>query len=802
MSSKESPSSFVAPKTHQKKRSQVGIAIGFSILLLLIFMTAWLSLSQMNQNQNQLQRVLDEHVTKLELINQMRHAARERTIAMQKITLLEDPFEQDEIFLSFNHFGAEFAKARLAYIALGLSPDEKAVLDMQDKFVGVNIPVQLSIVDLVMQGDMEEAHHLLIEHAIPVQDLIFKQLTQLHTMQRAAAEQAALNQSSNYTEARTLILLFVATIATLGIVVALVVFTRTRRFQQALYETREQAIVTLQSIGEAVISTNSHGLIEYINPQAASILGYTLAELYGKPLSDYLNLRQNDEPLDFAELMRTTTHSGERYFGAQGLALHTPVSNYKYLIELTAAPIFDQHRNITGTVIAMRDVTTLRALDDELNFQATHDGLTGLLNRHEFEQRVLSALEQTRINKNEHAVCYIDLDMFKAVNDTCGHIAGDELLRQLAMLLQESIRKTDALARVGGDEFALLLHSCDMNRAKTLADNLLNIIERFRFHWKNKTFKIGASIGIAPIRPDSGTLVSIMQSADFACYSAKDAGRNRVYSAESETDLVGRRRGDAQWMTRLHDAIENNMFDIYYQDIKSLHDKKDIIRHVELLVRMKNENGGIDSPMAFIPAAERYHLMPGIDRWIVKEATSILASARSQGLAMPWRISINLSGQSLSDQRFLQFVLDHIESNEIPPDCLCFEVTETCAISNLSGAIRFMNTLKGVGCYLALDDFGSGLSSFAYLKSLPIDSVKIDGIFIRDLEHDMTHRAIVSSIARVARVMNINTIAEFVENNETCNILKDIGVDYAQGYYFGHPMPFQAEIMKKHIRAM
>lgn len=801
MSPNEPQSSFVSSKRYQKKRSQAGIAIGFAILLLLIFMTAWLSLSQMNRNQTQLQRVLDEHVTKLELINQMRHAARERTIAMQKILLLDDPFEQDEVFLAFNQFGAQFAQARLAYIELGLTPDEKETLDVQDKYVGKNVPVQLEIIDLVMRGDKEQAHRLLIEQAIPVQDNILGQLTRLHTTQREAAQLAAINQSLDYTEARSLILSFVMAIAALGIIVAVVVFIRTRRFQQALYETREQAIVTLKSIGEAVISTDSHGHVEYLNRQAESLLGHRFAELHGKSLAKFIDLRQNGGSFDFANILTMTIQSGERYFGSNGLELHCPSSNTKYLIELTAAPIFDQGNHIIGTVIAMRDVTTLRALDAELSFQATHDSLTGLLNRREFEQRILKLLDQTRIDRDEHAVCYIDLDMFKAVNDSCGHIAGDELLRQLAMLLHESIRKSDALARVGGDEFALLLKSCDMAKAKTLAEHLLTIIEGFRFHWSNKTFNIGASIGVAPIRSDSGTLMSIMQTADFACYSAKEAGRNRVYTAE-DTEMVGQRRGDAQWMTRLNEAIENNRFELYYQDIKSLRTRTNNTRHVELLLRMKNENDGIEIPMSFIPAAERYHMMPTIDRWVITEATSLIATARSQGLGYNWKVNINLSGQSLSDKRFLDFVMEQIESSNVPPECICFEVTETCAISNLSGAIRFMNTLKGIGCHFSLDDFGSGLSSFAYLKSLPIDSIKIDGIFIRDLEHDMTHRAIVTSIARVARVMNINTIAEFVENNETCNILKDIGVDFAQGYHYGKPMPFQDEIMKKNVQAV
>lgn len=768
--------------------SQVNIAAGFAILISLIIMVAWFSVHKMDSNQAQLQFVLDQHIAKLDLITEMRNAARERTIAMQQLILMDDPFEQDEIFLYFNRLGAVFTRARAEYLQMDLDSRERAILDEQGRLTGKNVPYQRQVTDLVVQGKRRQAQQVLVNVAIPGQDEVLHQLDRLHDLQKRAVHVAANRQSNDFQRTRALVIGFVIVIVILAAVVAVVVLLNSRRYEKALFESQEKAVVTLTSIGEAVISIDGSGCIDYINPQAEKLLGKRMHDVKGQPISECMDLYCGDAPVDFAVLVRRrqSEENPEPYI--QELALRTRLR--EYVVELSMAPIHDRAGKVVGQVMAMRDVSAMRALDAEVKFQASHDSLTGLYNRHEFERRTQSLLELARTDDSEHAVCYFDLDMFKVVNDTCGHIAGDELLRQLAVLLQQAIRKTDILARIGGDEFALLLQHCSMSKAKSIAEKFLGIIEGFRFHWENHTFQIGASIGVAPIRSDSGTLVDIMQTADFACYSAKDAGRNRVHTADMDADMVEKRRGHAHWMARMNDALDHDGFEIYFQDIRSLQNGEDGLRRAELLVRMHNENGDLVSPMAFIPAAERYHMMPQIDRWVIGKAINLLASAYNKAGDDRWRISINLSGQSFSDQKFLQYVQQQIDNWGIDPRYLCFEITETSAISNLAGAIRFMTSLRDLGCRFSLDDFGSGLSSFGYLRNLPVDSVKIDGIFIRDLKNDLTHRAIVSSITQIAHAMNIATIAEYVETDEVRRLLVELGVDYGQGFLFGKPQPF------------
>lgn len=771
-----------------KDSTQINMVGGFSILVILIVMIAWISLYQMNRNQQQLKHVLDVHVVKLELINDMRRAARERTVAMQKLFLLDDPFEQDNVFLAFNQYGTEFAGSRNQYVEMSLDDQEKNILNRQGDLTNQNVPYQRMVIELVMDGKKQQAHDLLTDVAIPGQERVLQQLDFLYDLQKKAAEAAVLQQSEGYHQARSLILFIVIVIISIAILVALFVFLSTRQYQRALFESRQKAVVTLRSIGEAVVSIDSNGNIEYLNAQAEKLLSIHLDTVRGKSVEHYVTLYRGETLVAFDQLTHDSEATSDDNLEIHELNLRT--RNKEYIIELTMSPIHDEGGELSGNVMVLRDVTTIRALDEEVKYQAAHDSLTGLFNRHEFERRIQRLLEQARQDQSEHAVCYVDLDMFKVVNDTCGHIAGDELLRQLSMLLQASIRKSDSLARVGGDEFALLLQNCPLDQATAIAEKFLSVIESFRFHWKNNSFQIGASIGVAPIRSDSGTLVDIIQTADFACYSAKDEGRNRVHTADLDMDMVETRRGHAHWMAQMQDALQHDRFELYCQEIQSLQQPTDNTRRVELLLRMKDEKGELVSPMAFIPAAERYHIMPQIDRWVIRKATTLLAQATSRRSSQQWFISINLSGQSFSDRTFLDYVLEQLDISGVRPENICFEVTETSAIRNLSDAIRFMNTLRGIGCQFSLDDFGSGLSSFAYLRNLPVDSVKIDGIFIRDLKNDFTHRAIVSSITHIAHTMKIKTIAEYIETEDIRKVAVELGVDFGQGYFFGKPVPF------------
>ena len=792
MKASASPHADPPDATVDREPSLLGLVVGFGILLILLVAVATISLSRMAANQAQLEQVLQKQVAKVELITQMRHTARERTIALQKLMLLDDPFAQDDVFLAFNRYGGQFAAARQAYIDLGLSPQEQSVLDAQGDITGRTVPVQRRIADLAIRGRVDEARELFVEEALPGQDAVFAELDRLHQMQKAATEAAALEQSEAYVATRSTLIALVVLMILAGLAVAWVAVARTRRYQAALYEAKESASVTLGSIGDAVVATDRLGRIDYLNPRAEQLLGCELVECRHRLLRDVLRLHDEADAFDFELLLGQTLGQGEFYTGGRDLVLDGGQAGHMN-VEIMASPIRDRAGTIAGTVIALRDVTELRALDHELSFQASHDSLTGLLNRREFEHRVDQALREARADGSEHALCYIDLDMFKVVNDTHGHVAGDELLRQLAMLLAERVRRTDTIARLGGDEFGLLLSACELEKARSLTDQLLRTIDAFRFHWEDHTFRVGASIGLVPIRPDSGSLGDLIQSADFACYCAKEAGRNQVYVSESEADLVGRRRGEARWVQRLNEALDNDRFELYFQVLEPLRAAHDGPRCIELLLRLR-EHGELVAPMAFMPAAERYHLMPAVDRWVICEALRSLQHVAEAGCDIPHVVNINLSGQTLSDPGFLDFILEEMQGRDLDIHKLCFEVTETAAISHLSRAIRVMNTLRGLGCYFALDDFGSGLSSFAYLKNLPVDYVKIDGIFVRDIDHDAAHRAMVRSIAEIAHVMGIRTVAEFVETAAVREQLVEIGVDYGQGYLFGRPQSLQAYI--------
>jgi diguanylate cyclase (GGDEF)-like protein len=419
-------------------------------------------------------------------------------------------------------------------------------------------------------------------------------------------------------------------------------------------------------------------------------------------------------------------------------------------------------------------------------YQATHDSLTGLINRDEFERRLVEAINVARSNKEEHVLCYMDLDQFKVVNDTCGHIAGDELLKQLTVLLHRKIRKSDTLARLGGDEFGILFLDCKLYKAKQIIYVLRNAINEFRFAWGDKSFEVGVSVGVVSINRESGGVTEILSAADSACFAAKDLGRNRVHIYEPDDKVLSQRRGEMQWLPRIRDALENDRFQLFFQKFVPIQ-KSGSKYNIELLIRMLDDDGNIVPPMAFLPAAERYDLMPAIDRWVIDYAFSHLQQYQRENMHDNYLWTINISGQSLSDENFLDYVQAKTQQYDIRPALVCFEITETVAVSNLSDATHLITALKETGFYFALDDFGSGLSSFNYLKHLPVDFLKIDGSFVKDMLEDPIDYAMVESINQIGHILGLKTIAEFVEDTETLQKLKELKVDYAQGHAIHKP---------------
>ena len=425
---------------------------------------------------------------------------------------------------------------------------------------------------------------------------------------------------------------------------------------------------------------------------------------------------------------------------------------------------------------------------EELKKLASHDSLTGLINRYEFERRADRLLTTVQYDKTEHAVCYLDLDQFKVVNDTCGHIAGDELLRQLATILRHAVRKRDTLARLGGDEFGILMEHCPLSNAKRVAAEVQKAVHDYQFSWEEHTFRVGVSIGLVVINETTPNLTELLKCADAACYMAKDLGRNRTHVYRYEDLELAQRHGEMQWIERIHNGMEEDRFCLYAQPIEAL-GRCNKNSYYELLIRMEDKGGQIILPGAFLPAAERYNVITKIDRWVIKKAFTLLAE-NPVFFNQINTISINLSGQSITELEILDFIITQLDETGIGGDKICFEITETATIANLSAAMKFISTLKGLGCLFALDDFGSGLSSFAYLKNLNVDYLKIDGMFVKDIVVDPIDHAMVKSINEIGQVMGMQTIAEFVENDEIKDMLREIGVNYAQGYAIGKPMLF------------
>lgn len=571
---------------------------------------------------------------------------------------------------------------------------------------------------------------------------------------------------------------------------------RVRESETALYQEKERAEVTLYSIGDAVITTDESGCIDYLNPVAERLTGWSLEDVQGRLISQAMRLVNENSREPVANPVELCLKCGE----ILELADHTLLirdDGEEVAIADSAAPIRDRSGSIIGAVMVFHDVGHARKLARQLSYQATHDALTGLYNRRAFEEQLKGALESAREEEREHALCYLDLDQFKVVNDTCGHIAGDEMLKQLAHLLQSKVREADVLARLGGDEFGVLLRYCSLDQAHSVAEDLRRTVRDFRFVCEDHSFETGVSIGVVSVTGQAHTLTEIQSAADVACYAAKEAGRNRVHVYVPDDRELQQRQGEMRWVSRIHKAMAENRFMLYCQPILPVDPHSGLVPHYEFLLRIQGEDGQEVPPMAFIPAAERYNLMPMIDRWVVQNVLRNVAHAMPSLEGVVW--TINVSGRSLGDEDFLQMVSDEIEAAEIPGRQICFEITETAAIANLRRAARFIKMLKARGCRFALDDFGSGLSSFAYLKNLEVDYLKIDGGFVRDIATDPIDRAMVEAINSVGHVMRIRTIAEFVENQDILAVLRELGVDYAQGYGIARPQPFDELLESRYL---
>lgn len=568
--------------------------------------------------------------------------------------------------------------------------------------------------------------------------------------------------------------------------------TDRRRAEVELRREKERAQVTLGSIGDGVLRTDERGRIDYMNPAAEAMTGWSLAEAAGRPLAEVLRVVDpiSRQPVT-DPVQRCLQDPGRPAKPDKDLLVRRDTSEVE--VRHTTALIHDRQGKLSGAVVVLRDLSELRAVEREMLYLATHDGLTGLYNRTEFERRLARALVTAREEDRTHVLFYLDLDEFKLINDTCGHLAGDEMLGQVGSLLKCRFRENDTLGRLGGDELGVLLEDCPRGRALEIARDLCKDIRSFRFSWRDSLFTIGASVGMVTLGPDSGDVAEVLSAADGACYLAKERGGNRVHEYQPDDSDLVERFGQVQLVQSIHNALESQSFELHHQVVQSLNGSPGEVLFHEILVRMVDEHGELVLPAAFIPVAERHRLISAIDRWVVKTGLASLAAHGDRFGGRDTCFAVNLSGQSLGDESFLEFVLKELSGGGISPRRILFEITETASISHLGRAMHFISALRAKGCRFVLDDFGSGLSSFAYLRNLPVDFIKIDGQFVRRVTKDPIHRALVQSINHIGHVMQLKTIAEAVEDEETFEAVRRMKVDYGQGYWIAKPAPLVRE---------
>jgi diguanylate cyclase (GGDEF)-like protein/PAS domain S-box-containing protein len=564
---------------------------------------------------------------------------------------------------------------------------------------------------------------------------------------------------------------------------------RHRHTAEQLFQEKERVQVVLASIQDAVISTDNEGRIRYLNQAAESLLEGI--DVVGASLMNLLSL--SDKQIEFEHfLSRCLANLEEQNFTVQD---ELNLADDKTIqAEITVSSLTDTEDHTAGVVVVIHDVTIAKAQHEQLRFQASHDSLTKLLNRRAFEIRLEQALENALTDDAVHSLCFLDLDQFKVVNDVAGHVAGDELLVQLSHVLEQHVWKRDVLARIGGDEFAILMEHCDVEHAREKAEQIRQLIEDFRFAWEQQIFSIGVSIGLVQINRSSGNTTSILQKADVACYAAKDRGRNRIHIYKEHDEVLARHEGDMYWASRVQAAIDADQFMLYGQRIASVDGHNSMF---EVLVRMKGEDGETIPPGAFLPAAERYNLSHRLDRWVFQHTVDWLETHYSALSHLDY-LSINLSGAALGEPALRLYIHQRLAASTHLARKITFEITETQAVANLREASDFIHELKALGCRFALDDFGSGLSSFAYLKNLPVDILKIDGVFVKDILDDPIDAAMVRSIIDIGHVMNMKTVAEFVESRAILDYLKEMGADYVQGYGVAQPQPIDGFLDNKH----
>ena len=561
-----------------------------------------------------------------------------------------------------------------------------------------------------------------------------------------------------------------------------------KSLEVSLSRSKRQAQYTLESIAEGVITTDNNGHIDYMNQSAEALIGTNRDDAVGHRIGELFKLvddadrRPLGDPVERSLAMRRRVNMGRR------AVMISNDGEQEHPVEISASPIRGPGSSISGTVVVFHDVSEIRGLTRQMSYQATHDPLTGQINRHEFERRLDEAMDSAHSEEAVHMLFYMDLDRFKAVNDSCGHLAGDNMLKEVAGLIKEQVRDSDIVGRLGGDEFGAILIGCPIEKARQIATDICNAVADYRFVWKDKIFNIGISIGLVQITHVSGTIQDVMSAADSACYVAKQQGRGQVHVYSARDEAIARERGDIQWLRKLQSALHEDSFELAIQPIIAMGGGVESGPALEVLIRLPDGRGRSADTAEFLRPAERYQLMPQIDRWVIN-ATLAAISGGEIKVPSGRNCAINLSGQTLGDESILGFVVDALDRTGVAPSTICFEVTESAILSNVQHAQRFIEVLHGIGCEFSLDDFGSGLGSFSSLKHLPIDYLKIDGAYTHNLNSDQVNQEMVAAMIKLARTMKFRIVAEQVERQEDFDWLRDSGVDFIQGRFIEAPTP-------------
>lgn len=759
----------------------------FLAIVLAMLLTWFISLEQIERVSG----VVSDSQTvtqKMTIISKLMETARTRTRLTMQMIHTEDIFDRDEINIELDRKAAEFAHDRATLMELGLTDKEKQQFEILNNLIRPALAGQREAAELALSDDaanLKKASHILLHDVYPIQgkvvDIFSVMLNDnkqyIHDSSNSLLEQIAVNRKINFA-------IFSAIIG-ISFIIIFYVIRHITTTAKDLHKEKERAQSTIRSLGDAVITTDINGTIEYVNKTAETLIGRPANKLIGKALQDGFKAHDKTRNVSIADAAFKLIKTEDMDPLSRHITLYS-FDDIEYEITVAISPIVDIYGKTNGVIISFHDVTQSQELLKKIQYQATHDALTGLLNRREFESRVSKALALYDDDAT-HAMGLIDLDSFKAVNDSCGHAAGDQLLRQLSDYIKPKLRRSDFLARLGGDEFGVFLPNVEIDEAHRVVDSILEAIKAFQFAWDNKHFRVGASIGMIEVPALFTDYNYLYKAVDTACYLAKNSGRNQIKLVHVDDDTITQKAVESDWINKINHALENDGFILCGQAIESLSLRTKGRKHTEVLIRMLDDKTNIISPMAFIPVAERYSMMDKIDLWVFRKICQLIKDTPLDHTIY----AVNLSGQTLSSSESMHMLQTIAEEMELQPGRLCLEITETVAIANIEQARGFMETMQNSGCYIALDDFGSGLSSFSYLKDLPLDYIKIDGAFVKSITTDKASLVMIEAIHNVGKKLGLITVAEFIETEEVLKELVQIGIDMGQGYYFQKPQPLE-----------